>query len=149
MSKIESYGYIKGGKLTILNRKRMDQEVSECKDMDVVIIIKKKGKASSAQRRYYFGVVVKEITIRLKELGNDVDEELVHEFLKLQFNKQYIRNEDGEVIGEIGGTTTDHNVEERMDYIDACIQFAAEKLGIYIPPPSTQTSINYEFDATR
>jgi hypothetical protein len=124
-----------------MRRKQFNEEIRHCKDMDVSIVVKKRGKASSKTRRYYFGVVVKEITIELKRLGNDVDEVLVHEMLKLNFNKQYIRNADGEVIGEIGDTTTDHNPEERSEYIDRCIRFASEKLEITIPSPGEQVKM--------
>lgn len=141
MVKIEHSGYLKNGKLYFNNYRRFEQEVKPLPDCDVDIIIKKKGKASSESRKYYFGVVVKEITGRLIELGNEVDEVVVHEFLKLQCNKTYLRDEEGTIIGEVGGSTTDHNPEERAEYIERCIRFAAEKLDISISPPNTQEQL--------
>jgi hypothetical protein len=138
---IKHSGWFKSGKLHLSNRARFEGECKAFPDCDVEVIVKKKGKASSQSRRYYFGVIVREITDELRRLGNKVDEELVHELLKLECNKQYLRNEDGVVIGEVGGTTTDHNPEERSEFLEACIQYAAEKLGLAISPPNTQASL--------
>lgn len=140
MRKVEAFGYIESGQLKITGRKRLDMALKAMPDMDVEIIIKKRGKATDAQRRYYFGVVVKEITARLKEMGNDVDEELTHEFLKLEFNKNYLRDEDGTVIGTVGGTTTEQNIEERAEFIERCIRWAAETLELSIPAPNSQAA---------
>lgn len=140
MTKLEYLGQVKCGVLTISNVKRFKAELSQLKDMDVDIVIRKRGKASCAQSRYYWGVLVPEITERLVELGNDVTKELVHEFLKLEFNKKYLRDQDGTVIGEVGDTTTSQNKEQRSEYIERCIRFAAEKLEITISLPNTQTS---------
>lgn len=147
MKKIEHSGYYKGGQLFLNNRKRFDEDGRQMPDCDVDIIVRKKGKATSPQRRYYFGVVVKEITIRMRELGNDVDEDIVHAFLKSEFNKQPIHDADGVIIGYAAGTTTDHNIEERSFYIDSCIDFAATKLDIVIPPPATQSEMFPEYNS--
>lgn len=143
MATIKQYGFVENGTLKLLNRKRFTEELRQLKDCDVQIIVKRKGKASDAQRRYYFGVVIKEITVFLRDKGNDVDEELVHEMLKLKFNKQCVFGEGGEVIGEVPGTTTDHNIEERIEYINSCVQWAEETLGLVIPEPNTQTQLNF------
>jgi len=141
MTKVEHSGWIKNGQLYLNNRGRFLSEIKPLPDCDVDIIVKKKGKASSEARRYYFGVVVKEITQELKRLGNNVDEKLVHELLKLECNKQPVHGAGGEIIAYIGGTTTEHNVEERSEYIESCIQYAATKLDLAISPPNTQEEL--------
>ncbi|GAC1489828.1 MAG: hypothetical protein NVS1B13_19220 [Flavisolibacter sp.] len=144
-TKIEHQGWIdEKGDLHLSNKKRFKEGLSTLKKKDVTVLVKVRGKASSASRRYYFGIVVPEITAKLRELGNDVDEELVHGALKLKFNKEYVRDPDGVVLLEAAGTTTVHNVEERSEFIEACVRFAAESLGIHISPPSTQTDIKFE-----
>jgi hypothetical protein len=143
-TKITHTGYIKKGCLFLNSKGRFKGELKDFPDCDVDVIVKRKGKASSQSRRYYFGVVVREITLELKRHGNQVDEQLVHELLKLECNKQPVCKDGGEVIGYVGGTTTDHNLEERGEYIEACIQYAAERLGIAISPPNTQTEFLFE-----
>jgi len=147
MKKVEHSGYYKGGQLFLNNKQRFVEDGKQMPDCDVDVIVKKKGRATSPQRRYYFGVVVTEITNRMIELGNDVDKELVHQYLKSEFNKQPIHNDGGEIIGYVGGTTTDHNIEDRIEYIDKCIDFAATVLDIVIPPPSTQSQIFPEYNS--
>jgi hypothetical protein len=138
---IKHYGWMENGKPHLSNKARYLEDCKNFPDCDFELTIKKRGKASSQSRRYYFGIIVREITTELRRIGNNVDEETVHELLKLECNKQYIRNADGEVIGEVGDTTTDHNPEERSEFIEACIQYAAEKLGLAISPPNTQTQL--------
>lgn len=147
MKKVEQSGYVKAGLLFLNSRGRFLEDVKQLPDCEVDIIIKKKGKATSAQRRYYFGVIVHEITRRMIELGNDVDKDIVHEYLKSEFNKQPIHDAEGVVIGYVGGTTTEHNVEDRIEYIDKCIHFADTVLDIVIPPPSTQSEMFPEYNS--
>ena len=115
--------------------------MSEAKDMDVQIIVKKKGKRSLPQNAYYHGVVIPEIRHALRERGNRLDPEQVHEFLKFHFNKQYIHGEGGEVISEYGGSTTQLNKTEFSEYVERIVEWASEKLQLYIPPPNTQAQM--------
>lgn len=140
MTKTEQSGYIKDGKLTILNKRRMADDLRQFRNCDVDIIIKTRGKRSTMQNRYYFGVVVKEIQLRLRELGNDVDTDTVHEFLKGKFYTQTVVTPQGEAF-EIPGTTTEMNKTEFMEYIERCKDWAADTLEIYIPEAGTQTQI--------
>lgn len=150
--KVLAYGYVKGGKLHILNRLRLTQGISEMKNCDVQIEIKKKGKRSLPQNAYYWGVVVPEITHRLRELGNDVNGEVVHEYLKGRFNSnRIVVAATGEAL-DIPKSTTELNKEEFGSYVDRIIQFCAESLDLVIPPPNTQTAMfdvavaRYDYD---
>ena len=140
MTKSESIGYIKGGKLHIMNRKRMNQDLTEFKDCDVTITIKKRGKRSILQNAYYWGVVVKEIKIRFREFGHDVDDDDVHSFLKQKVHYETIVTEHGEAI-QVAKSTTEMNKPEMGEYIDRIRMWALQSLDIDIPEPNTQTEM--------
>lgn len=140
MTKIELIGDIKDGKLHIINERRFKEDLRQFKDCQVEIIIKKRGRRSSQQNRYYWGIVVKEIQLRLEELGTEVEMEDVHSYLKQKFNAERIVTPEAELI-EIGKTTTELNKEEFGIYIDKVVEWASSVLEIYIPPPNTQTQI--------
>lgn len=138
--KIIAFGHIKDGQLHIVGRPRFDQELKEHKDCDVEIEIKKKGRRSSPQNRYYWGCVVKEIRLRLKELGNDFSDDDVHEYLKNEFNGVTVVSEDAEAV-KIGRSTTKLNKDEFSEYVNRCRDWAHSFLGIWIDEPNTQTSM--------
>lgn len=137
---IELYGSIINGKLDIPNRKRLVEELRQAKDCEIVLTIKKRGKRSNPQNSYYWSVIIPELKYRFRELGNDVDDNTVHEFLKLKFNPEKIVTLEGEVI-EVGGSTTDLNKSEFSDYCDRIRMWAAQTLDINIPDPNTQTQM--------
>jgi hypothetical protein len=140
--KIEYLGYIEGGKLHIMRRKQFNEEIRHCKDMDVSIVVKKRGKRSSQQNRYYFGVVIDEIRRELLRRGTRATAEEVHEALKLKFNPhREVNTETGQVLLEIGQTTTDMNREEFGQYLERIIEWAAESLEITIPSPGEQVKM--------
>lgn len=143
MPTLKQYGSIKDGKLTLANRKRFDQELKDFKDCQVEIIIKKKNRRSNPQNRYYWGVVVKEVQLRMIELGNEVDPETVHEYLKDKFNKVDVYGPGGEVIDSMGGTTTEMNKEDFGIYVDKIIRWAAEVLEITIPYANESLELSF------
>jgi hypothetical protein len=144
MSKIEAYGSVNVvGELKLQNRGRFEQDLKHFPACDVVIIIKPRAKRSSEQNRYYWGVVVHEITVRLRELGNEVTPEMVHEFLKGKFNKTTVYAKDDEFI-EMAQSTTELNKEEFSAYVEQIKRWAADIIGIYIPDPGTQTQMNFD-----
>ena len=144
MANITAFGSVtETGKLSLANEKRFKQDLLQFKGCTVELIIKKKNHRSTQQNRYYFGVVVKEIEIRMKQLGNDVTPELVHEFLKDRFNKKHLIGVGGEVIDSIGGSTTELNKEGFMIYLDKIIEWAASVLSITIPFPNEKLQFNF------
>ena len=144
MVKLTSYGNIKDGKLTIANRKRFAADLATLNNCAIEITIKKRNARSSPQNRYYWGVVVKEIQVRLNELGNDFEAETVHDYLKDKFNKVAVIGEGGEVLDHLGGSTTDMNKEEFMVYCDKIIEWAASFLSITIPLPNTDLQLQFD-----
>jgi hypothetical protein len=141
MIKTEHFGYGKNGQLTAVNKNRLAEDLRQFPDCDITLTIKRRGKRSIPQNSYYHAVIVREVRVALNERGNRMDDELTHEFLKLHFNKQYIRDESGEIIGEFGGSTTELSKDEFIIYIDTIKEWASEKLGIYIPEANTQTEL--------
>jgi hypothetical protein len=145
MTKTEITGSIKGGVIQLNNftRKRLQDDLRQFADCDIVLTIKKKGKRSNPQNSFYWGVCIPEIRRRLKELGNDFDAETVHEYLKGRFNCEKVEIEATGELLEIGQTTTKLTKGEFAEYLDKIIRFASESLGITIPDPGTQTEIPY------
>lgn len=143
MSKLTQYGYVKEGKLHILNRKRFEAELKEFKDSDVEVIVKTKGRRSLPSNAFYWGCVIPEIRQEFKGRGIRMTGEEIHEFLKLHFNKTYLYDDSGEVLAEIGGSTAAMNQTEFGDYLERIIQWCGEKLEIIIPEPSKQAEISW------
>jgi hypothetical protein len=142
---IECNGDITNGVLTLHSRARFQQDVKSFPDAEVVLTVKVKGRRSNQQNRYYWSVVVGEITRRLRDLGNDVNIEVVHEFLKSKFNTINVANHHGEVI-EMPSTTTKLNKEEFSSYMEKIKMWAADTLAIYIPDPGVQSEMKFGGD---
>lgn len=127
------------GKITVPHR--FDSDVARLfSGKEIVITVeRKRKKRSQNQNAYYWAVIVAMITEAMNEAGENVTEDLVHEFLKFRFLRyQKIDPDSGEIVFEYGRSTTALKTFEFAIYIDQCIQFAAEYLQIVIPPPSTQ-----------
>jgi hypothetical protein len=144
MVKLQAYGNIKDGLLTYANERRYAADLAHFKNCAVEITIKKRNTRSSPQNRYYWGVVVKEIQVRLNDLGNDFEPETVHEYLKDKFNKVEIIGEGGEVLDYLGGSTTEMNKEEFGQYVDRIIEWAASFLSIAIPLPNADLQLEFK-----
>lgn len=84
----------------------------------------------SEQNRYYWGIPIKLITDKLKDLGNDIDELDTHEYLKGKFNRKILIVNDEEQI--IGATTTKLKYDEFEEYIKKIQRWASETLDLYI-----------------
>lgn len=144
MTSTKISGWIEKGKLFLSNRLRMVEDLSNFPDCDVLIIIKKKGKRSSQANRYYWGVIIKEATIRMKQLGNNVTEDDMHEGFKRIFNPAMHVNAHGVLIEGFGSSTTELNKEEFFEYCDNIRKWCFEWLDIDVPEPNTQVKMfNY------
>ena len=145
MTKVETIGTVKNGVLTIVNRQRFQQELTEMKDCDVSITIKKKGKRSNQFNRFYFGVLLKEIMIELTARGYQIESvEDLHLMMKLKFNCEKVVDYDsGELIMELPKPTRTMNHEEYSEFVEKVRMWAASVLGIYVQDPGKQTVFNY------
>jgi hypothetical protein len=139
--KIEHYGYIQKGKLHLQNRRRFEQEVNDAKDMDVSIIVKKRGKRSTVANNYYWGVVIEEIRHDLRNRGERVEAETIHEFLKGKFNPKKVMVETTGELLELPGSTTEMNATEFGEFLERVIEWCSTSLDLVIPPPNTQTEM--------
>ena len=114
---------------------RSEVRVFAGKEIEVLFRLKKKHR-SDPQNRYYWGVVVEMIRAGMKEMGDIVTADQVHEFLKWRFLRvSKIDEGTGEVLYEYAGSTAKLKTVEFGEYIEKCCQFAAEMLGVSIPLP--------------
>lgn len=111
------------------------------KEIEVSFSQKKKPR-SNPQNAYYWGVVIDLICQAMNEAGDLVKPQEVHEFLKHRFLKiQKIDIETGELLYEYSRSTTDLSTFEFSEYVERCVQFAAEFLNIEIAMPGEQIKI--------
>ncbi|HEX8331896.1 MAG TPA: hypothetical protein VF622_04695 [Segetibacter sp.] len=119
----------------IENPKAFDKLLYQLKDGKHLFSAKRINKRSNNQNRYYWGICVAMIRDRMIELGNDVDSQLVHDYLKDKFNRKELWNGDVN-IGSIGDTTTKLSKLDFEEYLEKVKRFAADVLEIYIPNPN-------------
>lgn len=124
----------------ITNKQVIRKAFEALNDGRYLVSIESNKNRSGQQNRYYFGCVLPLIKDGLIDVGYreiSTNEE-THDLMKYMFLKKQITNEEtGEVIETIGSTTKLSTIEFN-DYIDRIAQFAAEMLGVVIPPPNTQ-----------
>ncbi len=92
-------------------------------------------KRSLNQNAYYWAVVVPIVKDGLFDVGYKLSLEQTHEYLKNEFLKQEITNEQTGEIKVINRSTTELKTVEFMEFIDSVIQWAAEYLSVKIPMP--------------
>lgn len=130
------------GILHVHNRQRLQEWARQHPNKNIVIKFERKGsKRSSPQNRYYHGVVIKEITLRLRELGHTwINDEDVHELMKLKFNYEQVVSEHGEVL-ELPKSTATLTKTQFAEYVDKIRMWAADFLSISIPGPNENLTI--------
>jgi hypothetical protein len=141
MVKVETFGKIEGGKLSLHGRQRFEQEIAQCKNCEVTIIVKKRGRRSNQQNRYLFGVVYANCRHAFLDLGYRMDIDKVHSFFKRMFLPERIVDKNGTVIGEWEGSTAELNKDEFSEYIERIREWAADNLSIDIPDADKTLSI--------
>jgi len=102
------------------------------------ITIKESKKLNSlSQKGYYFAAVIPPIQEMLIDLGNNVDSEDVHSFLKHEAGKltKYIRLPNDEVK-PIPGSIAGMNTKEFEKYLEKVRMWAAQTLDLIIPLPN-------------
>lgn len=132
----------------ITNKKVIRKAFEALKDGRYQLTIENGNHRSGQQNRYYFGCVLPLVKDGLIDVGyREINtNEATHDLMKYMFLKKRIVNEEtGEVIETIG-STTDLTTIEFNEYIDRIAQFAAEMLGVVIPPPNSQVELFYKQD---
>ncbi|SRR6185437_6401630 len=143
MERLELFGHIdEAGKFVLHNRHRFEEWARKYPGKEVAIRFERKSvKRSDPQNRYYWGVVIKEISIRLRDLGNDwLTDEDVHDLMKLKFNHEQVIGDGGEVL-EIPKSTANLTKTQFLEYVERVRMWAADFLCIDIPDPNTQTQM--------
>jgi len=105
-------------------------------------ITKAKKKRSNPQNAFYWGVIVPIVKNGLLEIGYKLTNERTHDFLKERFLKEDLVNETtGEIMGTVSKSTSSLTTSQFMDYMAEIQQFSAEYLGVQIPEPNEQLTI--------
>jgi len=104
----------------------------EGKRFEMTISVEKR-KHTDPQRKYYFAVIVEMVYAAIRNLGNEVYRDDVHEFLKNKFLTKDLMGKGGEILGIYSPSLSRLSKEAMMDYIDAIIRWSAEFLGLVIP----------------
>lgn len=145
MSRLTYIGRIEDGKLQLSKPRRAEMlsDIVRYEGRQMEIELRPLPRRSNPQNAYYWGCVIPEVRKALKDLGHEIDADLTHELLKSKFNKMTICDKEGEVLGEIGDTTTKMNKVQFMEYLDKIIDFAAQYLNITIPLPNEQATMNF------
>lgn len=122
---------IVGGKLELYEQAKFREAIKTWKDSEVEITINYySSRHSDAQREFYHACVVYNIRAAMVErIGDDISLVDTHEWLKRQFNCLQFFDNSG-VQQCVGKSTSRLNKMQFMEYIDKCIQFATEELGI-------------------
>lgn len=138
MDSLSLYGNIdEQGTLHVHNRQRLLEWARQYPGKNITIKFERKGsKRSSPQNRYYWGIVIREITIRLRDLGHQwLTDEDVHDMMKLKFNYEQIVSEQGEVL-ELPKSTATLTKTQFAEYVENIRMWAAGFLSLKIPDPN-------------
>lgn len=131
------------GKLTIYRIAEMKAWLMNNADKDIVLSVKRKRKQrSTPQNGYYWSVMVPMVRDAINSYGNEFSNDETHEFLKGRFNTKEVEVGDGNYL-QLPQSTSDLDTAEFAGYIDQIHQFASMVLGIYIPQPNEQMTIDH------
>lgn len=140
--------HIKEGKIT--NIKAVSNFFRELKDGKYILEAKSYSKRSLNQNNYYWLMMTEYILPGLRNLGwehirtkDDASDYCKKRFLTVS----EVNKNTGEMIDRIRGTS-ELSKAETSEYWERIWQFASEDLGIYIPPPNTDISIEFTDDFT-
>lgn len=124
-------------KLHINNRKAFIADLKRFAGKSVEIVVKlKRSTRSTQQNRYYWGIVIPLVMQGLIELGNDVNKQETHEFIKANFNYEEIVNKETGELFRMTKSTARLNKNDFGVMIEKLKVFASEYLNVYIPEPN-------------
>jgi len=154
MRKLETYGTIKNGKLSISYRNKFMQAIPGFGDCRVRLKLEKLYKQRSTktyrddgsegygQNGYYWKIIVPEFCEGWQDLtGEQIKSKEAHEKLKMYCNyKEIVNYETGEVL-TLGLSTATLSTVEFDDFCDRCRKFIFEWMGKNIPLPNEQAEL--------
>jgi len=136
---------VKDGEIT-RNRKMLQDVIKSFEGKTITITIEKaKKKRSNPQNNFLWGIVYPVMQQALKDAGNLMPINDVHELLKLRFLKETImlNEQTGEVIERVK-STTELSTTGFMDYIAEIQSFAMEYFNTTIPNPTDDITLNFD-----
>lgn len=103
-----------------------------------VVVKQNQERGSSAQRGYYHAVVVNLYKDFLREQGEAYSHDIVHLDLKNRFRSRLPTHDliTGEVNGERFKDGSEMTIAEWSEYIDLCVMFLTDKVGLIVPDAS-------------
>jgi hypothetical protein len=143
--KYEINSEVKDGKLA-RNRNLILNAFNALNNCKITITIQKQKKSrTSPQNRFYWGVVVELVKQGLKDAGHMLNTNDTHELLKLRFLKEtlMVNEQTGEIVERVK-STSELTTTQMMDYIAEIQIFSAEYLGIEIPDPNEELTLNFD-----
>lgn len=110
----------------------------------LITIEKLSKKRSNNQNRYYHGVIIPIVKNCLKEAGYIMNNDEVHELLKLKFLREvlFIDENTGDVTERVK-STTELSTSAFMDYVSEIRIFTLEYFNTDIPEPNEEMMINF------
>lgn len=131
MKTASASGHIVNGELKLYDSNGFKASLKDWKDCEVELTVDYYApRHTDSQREYYHACVVKNIQAAFIEFtGSYISAADTHEWLKRQYNgKEFVDNQG--VVQRIGLSTRKMTKPQMMEYIDKCIQFGTEDLGI-------------------
>lgn len=130
------------GVATVFNRAQLEQWFLDNKGKQFTLKIERRiRKRSTPQNRYYYGIVIPLVRDAMNSYGNEMTLESTHEYLKKEFNWVEMETRPGYYV-KVPQSTTKLSTADFMVYLDKIYVFASEVLGIVIPQPNQQLSID-------
>lgn len=135
---------ITDGKMTRPAYLQIKEFIAKNEGKHIEINLKKaRSKRSDQQNKYMWGVVIPYLQDGFKNIGYQLSKDEVHQFIKSKFNLIEIVNEKtGEAVA-VPLSTTELTKTEFGEYLEKIFQFSAEFLGVVIPSPNEQITMNF------
>jgi hypothetical protein len=132
-------GHAKNGSIRFKERENVVRFLESIEERPVTVIIKEvKSVRSLGWNNFYWAVVIPYVRQGLIDVGYDPDEldsEIVHEYLKKRFLKKEVYSPHKEEIMSVTKRTSKLTNGEFKEYISEVQRWATKFLHIYIPDP--------------
>ena len=134
---------VKAGRM-IRNRNELTSALNQFEGQEITLSIEKAKKVRSTQEnRYYWGLVIPLIKAGLKDATSEsYSAEQVADLMKTRFLMIDVYIGDSDVMTRIKSTTELSTIEMER-YLHECRTFAQEFLGVAIPMPNEDLTIEF------
>ena len=135
--KYKFHGRVKEGKLRVYAPKDLNKRVERLNGKEVTVTIQEKLNNRTTKQNSYYWAVVDMIAGTIREAGQNITIDEVHELLKSKFNTKEVSYK-GNKLHDLGESTTDLNTAEFNEYILKIKVWCLEFLSLEIPDPGEQ-----------